>query len=74
MQGDSPKTIEEKHEKYRMLIEKAKNGDNAALEELITILEPDINTLAKFIKMPREDTIQEIKTSFIEILRTMKEE
>ena len=52
-----------------MLVSLAKNGDNKALEIILSKLEPDIQYLASFIKMPKEEVIQEIKASFIEIIR-----
>jgi len=69
MQSGFPKPTKEQLERLCILIEKSKLGDNQALEELFKVLEPEINNLAQYIKMPREDTIQEIKTKFIEYLR-----
>lgn len=74
MQSGFPKETKGEHEEHRVLIEKAKNGDNAALEELMNVLEPDIKTLAQYIKMPKEDSMQEIKAQFIAALRQGNEE
>ncbi|WP_340259502.1 helix-turn-helix domain-containing protein [Brevibacillus borstelensis] len=55
------------------MIERAKNGDNDALTMVLQEMEPEIQYLAGFLKMSKEDGIQEIKTQFIEKLRDGKD-
>jgi len=50
-------------------LEQAKQGDIAALEQVLEHLEPYMKYLANYINMPREDSIQEMKAKFIEILK-----
>ncbi|MCG7320169.1 helix-turn-helix domain-containing protein [Brevibacillus laterosporus] len=50
-------------------MEQAKQGDIAALEQVLEHLEPYMKYLANYINMPREDSIQEMKAKFIEILK-----
>lgn len=52
-----------------ILLKQAQNGDKSAMEALLKIFEPDINYLAKFIKLSREDALQELKTEFIDVIR-----
>ncbi|TPG93568.1 hypothetical protein EEL32_00460 (plasmid) [Brevibacillus laterosporus] len=51
------------------MLEQAKQGDIEALELILEELEPYMYELAKFISMPREDSIQEMKVKFIEVLK-----
>ncbi|CCF12351.1 helix-turn-helix domain-containing protein [Brevibacillus laterosporus] len=51
------------------MLKRAQSGDNQALIEIIEFLEPDMEYLACFIKMSREDSIQEMKVAMIEAIR-----
>jgi len=50
------------------LITMAKDGDNAAMTEIINLYREDIHNSSKYIKMSKEDAFQSIITDFIELL------
>jgi hypothetical protein len=52
-----------------MRLQRAQSGDNEALMEIFDFLQPDMEYLACFIKMPREDSIQEMKVALMEAIR-----
>lgn len=51
------------------LIAGTRNKDKAAMEQLLALFEQEIQEMARFIKMPREDAIQTIKTDFLEVIQ-----
>ncbi|TRY27678.1 hypothetical protein FOI68_04590 [Brevibacillus sp. LEMMJ03] len=51
------------------MMDEAQKGNNEALLQLLEWFEPEIHALARFIKMPKEDSIQEIKAQFIAFIR-----
>ncbi|SNT24081.1 hypothetical protein SAMN05446037_10602 [Anaerovirgula multivorans] len=57
------------NETFRLLKEQARKEVNEILEKVFEELEPHLDYLSSFIKMPREDSLQEMKTRFIEIIR-----
>ncbi|WP_281869960.1 hypothetical protein [Brevibacillus parabrevis] len=54
---------------FDLMVEKAKNGDNEALLKLLEEMNPEIERLAGFLQLPKEEGIQEITTQFIEKIR-----
>jgi len=60
--------LEMKEMEFCTLLEQAQT-DNEALETLITLLEPDMCFLSRYIKQPKEDSIQQLKMAFIEVIR-----
>ncbi|SNT22744.1 Helix-turn-helix domain-containing protein [Anaerovirgula multivorans] len=69
MEKEICKSVAATNETFRLLVEQARKGDNGALEKVLEELEPHMEHLASFIKMPREDSLQEMKTRFIEVIR-----
>ena len=57
------------NDQFTKLVERAISGDNDALMKVLQELDQDIQHLAEFLKLPKEDGTQAIKTKFIEILR-----
>ncbi|MFB0828180.1 helix-turn-helix domain-containing protein [Brevibacillus laterosporus] len=57
------------NDSFCIMLKRAQSGDNQALIEIIEFLEPDMEYLACFIKMSREDSIQEMKVAMIEAIR-----
>jgi hypothetical protein len=55
---------------FRSLVTQARNRDKEAMEKLLSLFESEIQDLARFIKMPREDAIQTIKTDFLEMIQS----
>lgn len=53
---------------FFILLEQARI-DNQSLEALIDLFVPEMITLAKFIKQPHEDSIQQMKLAFISLIR-----
>ncbi|KZE47769.1 hypothetical protein AV540_18545 [Brevibacillus parabrevis] len=54
---------------FSLMVEQAKNGDNEALLKVLEEMQPEIDSLAGFLKLPKEEGIQEITTRFIEKIR-----
>ncbi|UYZ12863.1 helix-turn-helix domain-containing protein [Brevibacillus sp. WF146] len=54
---------------FERMMDEARKGNNEALLQLLEWFEPEIHALARFIKMPKEDSIQEIKAQFIAFIR-----
>ena len=56
-------------ESFSLMLKQAEAGDKEAIGKIIDFLESDMAYLASFIKLPREDSIQEMKTAMIEAIR-----
>lgn len=54
---------------FSVMVEQAKNGDNEALLRVLEEMQPEMDNLAGFLKLPREEGIQAIITQFIEKIR-----
>lgn len=54
---------------FCVILQQAESGDNDALLEVLNRFQSDMEYLACFIKMPREDSIQEMKAALIELIR-----
>ncbi|WP_188069894.1 hypothetical protein [Brevibacillus brevis] len=55
---------------FSLMVERAKSGDNEALLKVLEEMQPEIHNLAGFLKLPKEEGIQEITTQFIERIRS----
>ncbi|WP_255193618.1 helix-turn-helix domain-containing protein [Brevibacillus laterosporus] len=69
MQKEISSSIATEEKPFHVILEQAKQGDAYAIEQVLEYLEPYMNHLANYINMPREDSIQEMKAKFIEILK-----
>ncbi|GEC92461.1 helix-turn-helix domain-containing protein [Brevibacillus brevis] len=70
MQKSKPKEAAQlSNHAFTLMVDQAKNGDNEALLMVLEEMEPEINNLASFLKLPKEEGIQEITTRFIEKIR-----
>ncbi len=69
MQNKNLASIASTTEGFDRLMGEAVNGDNEALVQILQMFEPEILHLVRFIKMPREDCMQEIMTQFIALIR-----
>lgn len=58
-----------KDQSFSSLLQLAERGDQQALEQILSIFEDDMQYLACFIKMPREDSLQQMKVAFIDMIR-----
>ncbi|WP_126428258.1 hypothetical protein [Brevibacillus marinus] len=56
-------------ESFGTIVKRAQLGDNQALIKIIDFLQPDLEYLACFIKMSKEDSIQEMILAMIEAIR-----
>ncbi|MBG9941956.1 MULTISPECIES: hypothetical protein [Brevibacillus] len=54
---------------FSLMVEQAKNGNNEALLKVLEEMQPEIDSLAGFLKLPKEEGIHEITTRFIEQIR-----
>ncbi|KZE51724.1 hypothetical protein AV540_12725 [Brevibacillus parabrevis] len=71
MQKSKPKEAAQiSNHTFGLMVERAKNDDNEALLRILEEMEPEINNLAGFLKLPKEDGIQEITMQFIERIRS----
>lgn len=59
------------NEQFLMLLHKAPE-DNEAMEKILDIFEDDINSVCKYVKMPKEDLTQELYTELISVIRKKK--
>lgn len=50
------------------ILQKAQTGDKESIEAVLLYFEEDINNLAKYIKMPKEDAVQTLKLELIEYI------
>jgi hypothetical protein len=64
-----PSNTQRKNDSFYMTFKLAMAGDNQAMMEVIDFLLPDMEYLANFIKLPREESIQEMKAAMIEAIR-----
>ncbi|WP_162309021.1 hypothetical protein [Brevibacillus antibioticus] len=54
---------------FSLMVDRAKSGDNEALIRILEEMQSEIDSLAGFLKLPKEEGIQEITTRFIEKIR-----
>lgn len=54
---------------FSLMVDRAKSGDNEALIRVLEEMQSEIDSLAGFLKLPKEEGIQEITTRFIEKMR-----
>ncbi|GED57249.1 hypothetical protein ABER61_16390 [Brevibacillus formosus] len=54
---------------FSLTVEQAKEGDNEALLRVLEEMQSEIDSLAGFLKLPKEEGIQEITAEFIEKIR-----
>ncbi|EST55147.1 hypothetical protein T458_08655 [Brevibacillus panacihumi W25] len=57
---------------FGKLLKLAEMGDQHAMEQILKIFESDMEQLASFIRMPREESLQQIKVDFIEEIMSGK--
>lgn len=70
MQKSEPKeTTQLSNHEFSLMIEQAKNGDNESFQSVLEEMQPEITSLAGFLKLPKEEGIQEIMAQFIEEIR-----
>ncbi|CAI8703256.1 HTH_16 domain-containing protein [Brevibacillus sp. IT-7CA2] len=70
MQKSEPKEAAQiSNHAFSLMVEQAKSGDNEALLKVLEEMEPEINNLVSFLKLSKEEGIQEITMQFIEKLR-----
>ena len=69
MQKENFKGPKDENKNFSVILQKASDGDNGAMEELIKIFEDEINSLCKYTKVPKEDVIQELYTELIILVR-----
>lgn len=57
------------NDSFCMTLERAQSGDHQALLKILDFLHPDMEHLASFIKLPREESIQAMRVAMIEAIR-----
>ncbi|MFA4134121.1 MULTISPECIES: hypothetical protein [unclassified Brevibacillus] len=67
--SESKETTQLPNHAFSLMVEQAKNGDNEALLKVLQEMQPEIDSLAGFLKLPKEEGIQEITAQFIERIR-----
>jgi hypothetical protein len=50
------------------ILQKAQAGDKRSIEIILLYFDDDINNLAKYIKMPKDDAVQTLKLELIEYI------
>ena len=69
MQKENFSGPKDENKGFSIILQKASDGDNRAMEELIKIFEDEINSLCRYIKVPKEDVIQELYAELIILVR-----
>ncbi|MFS0917724.1 hypothetical protein [Brevibacillus sp. 179-C 1.1 NHS] len=70
MQKSKPKEATQlSNHEFSLTVERARYGDNEALLKVLQEMQTEIYNLAGFLKLPKEEGIQEITTRFIEKIR-----
>ncbi|WP_427181889.1 helix-turn-helix domain-containing protein [Paenibacillus sp. TC-CSREp1] len=54
--------------KFLELVKKARAGDEEAFMEIVDIFECEMEQLAKYIKMPKEDVMQSLRLGLLELI------
>lgn len=60
--------IEGESQSFIQTVKKAQNGDKKSMEEIINLFNDDIEHLARFIKLPKEEVTQALKIELIKII------
>lgn len=69
MEKERVRNITSEYDSFAMILEKAQDGDQEAMQEILNTFEPDIKQLSKFIRLPKEDAIQALKVELITIVK-----
>lgn len=69
MQNKNIKKLEDDNKNFTLVLQKARDGDNQAMEELIDFFKDEINDLCRYIKVSKEDVVQELYTELILLVR-----
>lgn len=56
-------------ENFSITLQKAQSGDNEALEKIINIFQDEMRNMCRYIKMPKEEIMQELYVELISIIR-----
>ncbi|MDP4181492.1 MAG: helix-turn-helix domain-containing protein [Bacillota bacterium] len=51
-----------------LTVKRAKDGDKKSMEDVLNYFSDDINYLSRFIMLPKEDAIQELKLELLNII------
>jgi len=54
-----------------ILILKAQSGDNKALEIILQYFNKEIEELSKYIKLPHDETVEELNVALIDIIKNI---
>lgn len=55
-------------QQFIQIVKRAQSGDKKSMEEIISFFKDDIEYLSRFIKLPSEEAVQELKTELIKIV------
>ena len=55
-------------DRFLQIVRQAQQGDKVSMNEIINLFSDDIEFLAKYIMLPREDAIQSLKVELINIV------
>lgn len=55
-------------DRFTQIVRQAQQGDKGSMNEIINLFSDDIEFLAKYIMLPREDAIQSLKVELINIV------
>lgn len=69
MQNKDFKGTEDDTINFSIILKKARHGDNQAMEKLISLFEDEISILCRYIKISKEDVVQELYTYLIFLVR-----
>lgn len=69
MQATSAPLSEKEFLKFNQLVYLVQEGNYQAMEELLRIFEDEIQYLASFLRIPREDAVQWLKVELLSIVK-----
>ncbi|MDR7319643.1 hypothetical protein [Brevibacillus nitrificans] len=69
MQKQVSQCLSTENESFCMTLKRAQSGDHQSLLSILDFLHPDMQYLASFIKLPREESIQAMKAAMLEAIR-----
>jgi DNA-directed RNA polymerase subunit F len=68
MEAERVRIHSQQSQPFIQTVKKAKGGDKESMEEILNLFKDDIEHLSRFIKLPREEVIQELKIELITII------
>ncbi|EFV74089.1 helix-turn-helix domain-containing protein [Cytobacillus sp. FSL W8-0315] len=69
MQKESYQRHEGTHMPFNRLLKQARQGDKSAMESIIFLFDDEIQHLSSFLRIPREEAVQSLRTELIGLVK-----